>query len=555
MRLHHAVVERVAIGERGESVGAVETDHRGGESRWRANARASRPDSSPGRRAARRNTLACPAVLDSLYRKAARAAAHSQPPARPRPRSVLIDTKLETAILVGVRTPDLTDADLSESLDELALLADTAGATVVDRMTQSLARVHSATFIGKGKVEELGRLVDTHGADLVIFDDDLSPVQQRNLERALNPKEIKREVKLLDRSGLILDIFARRAQSAQSKAQVELAQLQYLRSRLTRAWTHLERQKGGIGMRGPGETQIETDRRLIGKRIAVLKEQLARIDRQRTTQRKGRGDQTRVALVGYTNAGKSTLMNALADADVFAEDRLFATLDATTRQVNLAANKPVLLSDTVGFIRKLPHALVESFKSTLDETREADVLMHVVDVTHPNFEEHITVVNQTLAELGAGDKPTVMVFNKVDALDHPGLLDALDAQYEHAAFVSAVRGIGLDELRQTVVDVVESDYVTQTALVPVREGKSHSHVHVVAEVLAEDFGLAEGYDGEVLPVVRLRYRASSKNAPDLARMLARFEHLSWQEDTPATPGGDGAHETPDALGESSAGDA
>ena len=466
------------------------------------------------------------------------------PPALP--PTALIDTSLETALLVGVRTPDLTDADLAESLDELALLADTAGATVVDRLTQSLTRIHSATFIGKGKVEELGRLVDKHRADLVIFDDDLTPVQMRNVEKALNPKEMKREVKLLDRSGLILDIFASRAQSAQSKAQVELAQLTYLRSRLTRAWTHLERQKGGIGMRGPGETQIETDRRLIGSRISVLKDQLDRIDTQRTTQRKNRGDQTRIALVGYTNAGKSTLMNALADAGVLAEDRLFATLDATTRQVNLAANKPVLLSDTVGFIRKLPHALVESFKSTLDETREADVLLHVVDVTHPNFEEHITVVNQTLAELDAGDKPTVMVFNKVDALDQPGLLDSLAAQYEHVCFVSAARSIGLDELRQTIVDLVESDYVTQTALVPVKEGKSHSYVHDVAEVLSEDFGLAEGYDGDVVPVVRLRYRASSKNAPDLARMLARFEHLSWQEDAAPEPGGDGAVETPDA---------
>ena len=504
-----------------------------------------RPDSSP----LGSPRLATPYLAgrsDSSPLVRSRTGAPLQPP------QILIDTSLETAILVGVKTPDVTDAELTEGLDELALLADTAGATVAARLTQSLARIHSTTFIGKGKVEELGRLVDQHQADLVVFDDDLSPVQIRNIERALNPKEAPRAVKLVDRSGLILDIFARRAQSAQSKAQVELAQLQYLRSRLTRAWTHLERQKGGIGMRGPGETQIETDRRLIGKRIAVLKEQLDRIDRQRTTQRKNRGDQTRVALVGYTNAGKSTLMNALADADVFAEDRLFATLDATTRQVNLAANKPVLLSDTVGFIRKLPHALVESFKSTLDETREADVLLHVVDVTHPSFEEHITVVNQTLAELGAGDKPTVMVFNKVDALDVPGLLDQLQAQHPHTAFVSARRGIGLDELRETVVDLVESDYVTQTALVPVKEGKSHSHVHVVAEVLSEDFGLADGYDGAIVPVVRLRYRASSKNAPDLQRMLARFEHLSWRDDAPAASGGDGAVETPDVV---SSGDA
>ena len=274
-----------------------------------------------------------------------------------------------------MQTPATTPAELRDGLDELELLTDTAGADTIARLTQNLPRVHGATFIGKGKVDELRQLVEKHKADLVVFDDDLSPVQVRNLEKAIKSED--NNVKLVDRSGLILDIFASRARSAQAKTQVELAQLQYLRSRLTRAWTHLERQKGGIGMRGPGETQIETDRRLIGNRIAVLKDQLEKIDRQRTTQRKGRLDQTRVALVGYTNAGKSTLMNALADAGVFAEDRLFATLDATTRQILLDTNKPVLLADTVGFIRKLPHALVESFKSTLDEVREADVLLHV----------------------------------------------------------------------------------------------------------------------------------------------------------------------------------
>ena len=439
----------------------------------------------------------------------------------------------ETALLVGVKTPDATDAELNDSLDELELLTDTAGADTAARVTQNLPRVHGATFIGKGKVEQLKKAVEKHSADLVVFDDDLTPVQVRNLEKSIEAE--KNNVKVVDRSGLILDIFASRARSAQAKAQVELAQLTYLRSRLTRAWTHLERQKGGIGMRGPGETQIETDRRLIGRRIAVLKDHLDKIDRQRTTQRKGRIDQTRVALVGYTNAGKSTMMNALADADVFAEDRLFATLDATTRQINLDTNKPVLLADTVGFIRKLPHALVESFKSTLDEVREADVLLHVVDVTHPNAEDHIAVVNETLAELEATDKPTLLVFNKVDALQDTGLLHQLEATHDNAVFVSAARGIGLDELRARTLALVESDYVERTALLPVSKPKARAHIHSVAEVIEEENGFADdafAAGAQVVPVVRLRFRASMKNAPDLDRMLERHGNLRWLGTTP-----------------------
>lgn len=446
----------------------------------------------------------------------------------------------ETAVLVGVQTPDTTSDDLRDGLDELELLTDTAGADTAARLTQNLPRIHGATFIGKGKVEQLRKTVEKHKADLVVFDDDLSPVQVRNLEKALKSED--NAVKLVDRSGLILDIFAERARTSQAKAQVELAQLQYLRSRLTRAWTHLERQKGGIGMRGPGETQIETDRRLIGKRIAVLKDHLDRIDRQRTTQRKGRADQTRVALVGYTNAGKSTLMNALADEAVFAEDRLFATLDATTRQVDLDTNKAVLLADTVGFIRKLPHALVESFKSTLDEVREADLLLHVVDVTHPNAEDHIRVVNETLAELEAQDKPTLMVFNKVDALDDPGLLDQLEQAHDNAVFISAARGIGLDELRTRTLALVEADYVDRVALLPVSKPKARAHIHSVAEVIEEEVGFAEdAYDASAAPiaVTRLHFRASTKNAPDLDRMLERYGNLRWQN-AAEVPSGDGA---------------
>ncbi|MEM0961974.1 MAG: GTPase HflX [Bacteroidota bacterium] len=449
----------------------------------------------------------------------------------------------ETAVLVGVQTPDTTPRDLREGLDELELLTDTAGADTAARVTQNLPQIHGATFIGKGKVEQLRKTVERHKADLVVFDDDLSPVQVRNLEKAMEAE--KNNIKLVDRSGLILDIFASRARSAQAKAQVELAQLQYLRSRLTRAWTHLERQKGGIGMRGPGETQIETDRRLIGKRISVLKDHLDKIDRQRTTQRKGRADQTRVALVGYTNAGKSTLMNALADAGVFAENRLFATLDATTRQIELDTNKSVLLADTVGFIKKLPHALVESFKSTLDEVREADLLLHVVDVTHPNAEDHIRVVNETLAELEAQDKPTLMVFNKVDALDNPGLLHQLQAAHDNAVFVSAMRGIGLDDLRHQTLDLVESDYVDRLALLPVDEPKARAHVHRVAEVTDEETGFAnDAFDSsdQAIPVVRLRFRASTKNAPDLDRMLARYGNLRWLGTLDAV-GGDGQDDT------------
>ena len=427
-----------------------------------------------------------------------------------------------------MKTPDNTDADLRDGLDELELLTDTAGADTAARVTQNLPRVHGATFIGKGKVEQLRKAVERYAADLVVFDDDLSPVQVRNLEKAIEAE--KNNVKLVDRSGLILDIFASRARSAQAKAQVELAQLTYLRSRLTRAWTHLERQKGGIGMRGPGETQIETDRRLIGRRIAVLKDHLDKIDRQRTTQRKGRAEQTRVALVGYTNAGKSTLMNALADESVFAEDRLFATLDATTRQVDLDTNKSVLLADTVGFIRKLPHSLVESFKSTLDEVREADLLLHVVDVTHPNAEDHIAVVNETLAELEATDQPTLMVFNKVDALENTGLLDQLAATYDNAVFISAARGIGLDALRERTLALVESDYAERTAVLPVSKPKARAHIHSVAEVLDEAFGFAEdAYDASAapIPVTRLRFRVSNKNVDDLDRMLERYGNLRW----------------------------
>ncbi|MDP7566761.1 MAG: GTPase HflX [Flavobacteriales bacterium] len=317
--------------------------------------------------------------------------------------------QLEKAILIGLITPDVTQEQAYEYLDELSFLAKTAGAEPVRNFTQKLKHPDNKTFLGKGKIEEVRLFAEEEEIKLIIFDDDLNPSQIRNIEKLFGE-----ETKVLDRSNLILDIFASRAQTAQARTQVELAQYQYLLPRLTRLWTHLERQKGGIGMRGPGETQIETDRRIINDKIALLKKKLVKIDKQSTTRRKGREHLIRVALIGYTNAGKSTLMNKLAKSEVFAENKLFATLDTTVRKV-VIGNLPFLLTDTVGFIRKLPHQLVESFKSTLDEVREADLLIHLVDIASPYFEDHIEVVNQTLAELKVGDKPTLLVFNKIDA--------------------------------------------------------------------------------------------------------------------------------------------
>jgi GTP-binding protein HflX len=316
---------------------------------------------------------------------------------------------MEKAVLIGLITPDVTKEQAYEYLDELAFLTDTAGAKPVRNFTQKLPHPDNKTFLGKGKIEEVRLYAEENNIKLIIFDDDLSPSQIRNIEKIFGE-----ETKVLDRSNLILDIFASRAQTAQARTQVELAQYQYLLPRLTRMWTHLERQKGGIGMRGPGETQIETDRRIIKDKIALLKKKLEKIDKQSFTRRKGRQDMIRVALVGYTNTGKSTLMNTLAKSDIFAENKLFATLDTTVRKV-VIGNLPFLLTDTVGFIRKLPHQLVESFKSTLDEVRESDLLIHVVDISNPKFEEQIEIVNKTIIELGVTDKPMLIVFNKIDA--------------------------------------------------------------------------------------------------------------------------------------------
>ena len=340
----------------------------------------------------------------------------------------------EKAVLVGLITQTQTEDKAREYLDELAFLADTAGAKPDKLFFQRVDYPNPKTFVGPGKLQEIKEYVDENEIGLVIFDDELSPKQLRNIEAEL-------KVLVLDRTNLILDIFAKRAQTANAKTQVELAQLQYMLPRLTRLWTHLERQRGGIGMRGPGETQIETDRRIILTKISLLKQNLKDIDKQMSTQRKNRGKMVRVALVGYTNVGKSTIMNMLSKSDVFAENKLFATLDTTVRKV-IIENLPFLLSDTVGFIRKLPTNLIESFKSTLDEVREADLLIHVVDVSHPNFHEQLEVVNQTLKEIDPREKPTILVFNKIDAFTYT-------PKEEDDLTPSTRENISLDELKKT----------------------------------------------------------------------------------------------------------
>ena len=368
--------------------------------------------------------------------------------------------KPERAVLVGIITPGQSDAQTREYLEELEFLVATAGGETIHRFTQRMQRPDRATFVGTGKLEEIKDYIKAEEIDIVVFDDELSPSQLRNIENEL-------QIKILDRSNLILDIFAKRAQTSQAKTQVELAQLQYMLPRLTRLWTHLERQKGGIGMRGPGETQIETDRRIILNKISLLKERLDEIDKQNATQRKNRHQLVRVALVGYTNVGKSTIMNMLSKSEVFAENKLFATLDTTVRKV-VIDNLPFLLSDTVGFIRKLPHHLVECFKSTLDEVREADILIHVVDISHPNFEDHMNTVNETLKELGAIDKEMITVFNKIDAYqnlekedDEPITL----ADFEHswmaknsnpALFISATKKENLEQFRTLLYDRIKN---------------------------------------------------------------------------------------------------
>ncbi|MEI6692867.1 MAG: GTPase HflX [Chlorobium sp.] len=392
--------------------------------------------------------------------------------------TVASENQREKAILVGLCSPPETPRSLVEEyLSELTFLADTAGADVVDTFIQDKKLRDPAYCIGKGKVEELVLFVKDNEIDLVIFDDDLSPAQARNLEKTL-------ECKVIDRTALILQIFAIRAQSAQAKMQVELAQLEYMLPRLSGQWTHLSKQKGGIGNKGPGETQIETDRRLVRNRISLLKKKLKEVSLQHDTQTRGREAVPRVSLVGYTNAGKSTLMNALCpEAEAFAENRLFATLDTKTRRLELNINKLVLLSDTVGFIRKLPHTLVESFKSTLDEVLQADFLLHVIDISHKGFEDQMHVVQSTLKDIGVEHEYIIEVFNKIDALEDPSILRDISAKYPDAVFISAVRGINISLLKDIIGQHVANDYQERFISVHVSDYKLISYLYEHTEVI------------------------------------------------------------------------
>ncbi len=397
----------------------------------------------------------------------------------------------EKAVLVCTTIPKATSKVVKqkihkEHLDELEFLTQTAGAEVVGRFYQERENIDSSFFVGKGKVEEIARFVEDKKIDLVIFENQLSPTQIRNLEKVI-------KCKVIDKPALILDIFASNARTAEAKTQVELAQLQYLLPRLTRQWTHLSKQYGGIGTKGPGETQIETDRRLIGTRISMLKQKLEKIDEQRKTQRQQRSGFVRLSLVGYTNVGKSTLLNILTDAGVYVENKLFATLDTSTKllkEINgKRLPKPMLISDTVGFIRNLPHSLIESFKSTLAEVVEADILLHVIDISLENFDDQITVVNETLKEIKADEKPVIMVFNKVDKLGNAELVHDLKLKYRDSVFISASKGINLSNLYKKIYSFVEDDLAEAVIKIPLSNGvyKIVNDLHSKVEVLKEEY--------------------------------------------------------------------
>ncbi len=418
------------------------------------------------------------------------------------------DIEKERVMLVGLYGHKATKRQAEEYLEELKMLTETAGGNPIEKVLQNRSRPDISTYVGKGKLQELKGQMKALKIKTIIFDDDLSPTQIRNIEAGT-------DAKVLDRSALILDIFASRAKTAAAKTQVELAQLQYLLPRLTRYWTHLSRQSGGIGTKGPGETQIETDRRIIGQRISVLKSKLEKLDKQRTTQRKGRKGMHRVSLVGYTNAGKSTLMNALTKTNVLAEDKLFATLDSTVRRHQLV-NHEILLSDTVGFIRKLPHNLIESFKSTLDEVREADILLHVVDGSARMAHEYIDVVVTTLKELNATNKRTLLVLNKVDNMDQDQVF-MLKEEYDDAIFISAERGIGLTELEQKIEELIEDEYLSRSILIPISKYKAIAFIHEKATVISEKY---------IDDNVELFYRIAKKDFKHLSHLLDTIEKES-----------------------------
>ena len=412
---------------------------------------------------------------------------------------------VERAMLVALMTKALDKELVEEHLTELEELSLTAGAETILKVTQQKSSVDPAYYIGKGKAEELKQLIEMNDINLVIFDDDLTPIQLRNLEKLF-------ERKIVDRSGLILDIFASRAKTKEAKTQVELAQLQYMLPRLTRAWTHLSKQYGGIGTKGPGETQIETDRRIIRTRISLLKSKLEKIESQRITQSQGRKDFIKISLVGYTNAGKSTLFNLLTRADVFAEDKLFATLDSTTRTFELGQNQKLLLSDTVGFIRKLPPHLIASFKSTLKEVKEADIILHIIDLSNPYYEDHIQVVEDTLKELNCEKKTLLKIFNKIDLVNDRGKINLVRNKYDSAIIISAQRGINITALKDKLTDLAEETFVEEDIDLEITNSKAAAAIHSLAEVLNKK------YDENS---VHITYRTNKENSEKIKKMFSK----------------------------------
>ncbi len=409
----------------------------------------------------------------------------------------------ERAILVALNTKNIKKELVEEHLTELEELTYTAGAETIIKIMQDKYSVDPAYYIGRGKADELAALAETNDINLVIFDDDLSPVQLRNLENL-----IKR--KIIDRSGLILDIFASRAKTKEAKTQVELAQLQYMLPRLTRAWTHLSKQYGGIGTKGPGETQIETDRRIIRTRISHLKEKLNKIELQRETQSKGRKNFIRISLVGYTNAGKSTLFNLITKSGVLAENKLFATLDSTTRSLDIGINQKLLLSDTVGFIRKLPPNLIASFKSTLKEVRDADIILHVVDISHPYFEDHINIVDQTLKDLGADKKSELKVFNKIDIVNDKNRISYVRNKFNNTVIISAERGINISKFREKLINLINDTFVEEKIDLDLADSKTAAKIHSMAEVISTN------YDDSL---IHITYKTNRENSRKIKKLV------------------------------------
>ena len=409
----------------------------------------------------------------------------------------------ERAMLVALQTRNINRELVEEHLSELEELADTAGADSIFKIIQTKSKMDSAFYIGKGKAEELAQLIELNDIDIAIFDDDLTPVQVRNLEKLFNRK-------IIDRSGLILDIFALRAKTKEAKTQVELAQLEYMLPRLTRAWTHLSKQYGGIGTKGPGETQIETDRRMIRTRISHLKAKLKEIESQRQTQSKGRKDFVRISIAGYTNVGKSTLFNLLTKAEVFAEDKLFATLDSTTRTVDFNTREKILISDTVGFIRKLPPHLVASFKSTLNEVRDSDIILHMIDLSHPYYEDHLRVVEETLKEFGSEHKREIRVFNKVDSVSDKSVIEYVRNKYPGSVIISAQKGINISSLVSSIESIIKDSFVDEELTLGIEQTKLASQIHDLTEVTSVKYN----HD-----TVLFKFRTNKENSDKIKKLV------------------------------------